>query len=62
MNAFRQHLRGGLPGLSASLLLALSGELLKWQFPAHAAGEKLSAVVAVLRSAFFPLASRFLHN
>jgi len=34
--------------LSASLLFALSGELLKWQFPAYAAGEKFSALLAAL--------------
>ena len=62
MNAFQQHFQGRLPSLSASLLIALSGELLKWQFPAYAAGEKLSELAAALRNAFFPLASRFLHN
>jgi hypothetical protein len=35
--------------MAASLLVLLSGELLKWQFPAVAAGEKLASVVSALR-------------
>ena len=61
MNAIH-HLRGGLATLSASLLLALSGELLKWQFPAYAASKALAALASKLRNAFFPVVSRFLHN
>jgi hypothetical protein len=34
--------------MAASLLVLLSGELLKWQFPAVAAGEKLASFVSAL--------------
>ncbi|HEV8076474.1 MAG TPA: hypothetical protein VGP66_11525 [Candidatus Acidoferrum sp.] len=34
--------------MAASLLVLLSGELLKWQFPAMAAGEKLASLVSAL--------------
>jgi hypothetical protein len=34
--------------MAVSLLVLLSGELLKWQFPAVAAGEKLVSVAAAL--------------
>ncbi len=34
--------------MAASLLVLLSGELLKWQFPAAAAGEKLASLVSAL--------------
>jgi hypothetical protein len=34
--------------MAASLLVLLSGELLKWQFPAVAAGEKLASLVSAL--------------
>jgi hypothetical protein len=34
--------------MTASLLVPLSGELLKWQFPAMAAGEKLASLLTVL--------------
>jgi hypothetical protein len=34
--------------MAASLLVLLSGELLKWQFPATAAGEKLASLVSAL--------------
>jgi hypothetical protein len=46
------HFRGRLCSISASLLLSASGELLKWQFPIAAAGEKLALLAAVLRSLF----------
>jgi hypothetical protein len=36
--------------MAASLLVFLSGELLKWQFPAVAAGEKLSSLATALRT------------
>jgi hypothetical protein len=35
--------------MAASLLVLLSGELLKWQFPAMAAGEKLASIATRLR-------------
>jgi hypothetical protein len=35
--------------MTASLLVLLSRELLKWQFPAMAAGEKLASVASALR-------------
>jgi hypothetical protein len=35
--------------MAASLLVLLSGELLKWQFPAMAAGEKLASLVSALK-------------
>jgi hypothetical protein len=35
--------------MAASLLVLLSGELLKWQFPAMAAGEKLASLASTLR-------------
>lgn len=35
--------------MAASLLVLLSGELLKWQFPAVAAGEKLASLASALR-------------
>ncbi|HET6931746.1 MAG TPA: hypothetical protein VFI45_15570 [Candidatus Acidoferrum sp.] len=34
--------------MTASLLVLLSGELLKWQFPAVAAGEKLASLFSAL--------------
>lgn len=34
--------------MAASLLVLLSGELLKWQFPAMAAGEKLASLATAL--------------
>ena len=36
--------------MAASLLVLLSGELLKWQFPAVAAGEKMAALVSALNA------------
>jgi hypothetical protein len=36
--------------MAASLLVLLSGELLKWQFPAVAAGEKLASLASILRT------------
>jgi hypothetical protein len=41
-------MRGELASMAASLLVLLSGELLKWQFPAVAAGEKLTSLVSAL--------------
>lgn len=41
-------MRGELSAMAASLLVLLSGELLKWQFPAVAAGEKLASLVSAL--------------
>lgn len=38
--------------MTASLLVLLSGELLKWQFPAVAAGEKLASLVTALNVKF----------
>ena len=46
------HLRGKLCSIPASLLLFFSGELLKWQFPAAAAGEKLALLASLLRASF----------
>jgi hypothetical protein len=51
------HERGRLLSLWASFVYSFSGELLKWQFPFAAAGEKAARVVALVRGAFFPLAS-----
>jgi hypothetical protein len=34
--------------MAASLLVLLSGELLKWQFPAMAAGEKFASLASAL--------------
>jgi hypothetical protein len=45
---FPDPMRGELSVMAASLLVLLSGELLKWQFPAMAAGEKLAALVSAL--------------
>ena len=58
---FPDTMRGELSAMTASLLVLLSGELLKWQFPAVAAGEKLAALVSALnvripQSALAPLA------
>lgn len=46
------HFRGKLCSIPASLLLLLSGELLKWQFPAVAVGEKLAVLAGLLRAQF----------
>jgi hypothetical protein len=46
------HFPGKLCSIPASLLLFLSGELLKWQFPAVAAGEKLAVLAGLLRAQF----------
>jgi hypothetical protein len=43
--------RGKLCSAPASLLF-FSGELLKWQFPAAAAGEKLALLAGLLRALF----------
>ena len=45
---FPDTMRGELSAMTASLLVLLSGELLKWQFPAVAAGEKLASLVSAL--------------
>lgn len=45
---FPDTMRGELSAMTASLLILLSGELLKWQFPAVAAGEKLAALASAL--------------
>ena len=45
---FPDTMRGELSAMAASLLVLLSGELLKWQFPAMAAGEKLASLVSAL--------------
>jgi hypothetical protein len=42
-------MRGELSAMTASFLVLLSGELLKWQFPAMAAGEKLASLVSALK-------------
>ena len=47
------HSRGKLSSIPASLLLFFSGELLKWQVPAAAAGEKVALLASFVR-AFFP--------
>jgi len=41
-------MRGELSAMAASLLVLLSGELLKWQFPAVAAGEMFASLVSAL--------------
>ena len=46
---FPDPMRGELSAMAASLLVLLSGELLKWQFPALAAGEKLASLAGTLR-------------
>jgi hypothetical protein len=56
------HLRGRLASVSASLLLVFSREILKWQFPAFAAAEKLGIALTALRRAFFPLPHGFEQN
>lgn len=50
------HFQGKLCSIPASLLLFLSGELLKWQFPAVAAGEKVAVLAGLLRAQFPPAA------
>jgi hypothetical protein len=45
---FPDSMRGELSAMAASLLVLLSGELLKWQFPAMAAGEKLASLASAL--------------
>jgi hypothetical protein len=52
------HFRGRLFSISASLLLFVSGELLKWQFPVTAAGEKIALLAAVLRTCLLPSAAQ----
>jgi hypothetical protein len=46
---FPDPMRGELSRMAASLLVLLSGELLKWQFPALATGEKLASLATALR-------------
>ncbi len=41
--------RGKLFSMAASLLLYVSREVLQWQFPAQAAGEKVVWLAAILR-------------
>jgi len=50
------HFRGKLCSIPASLVLFFSGELLKWQFPAAAAGEKLALLASLLRAIIPPAA------
>ena len=45
---FPDPMRGELSAMAASLLVLLSRELLKWQFPAVAAGEKLATLATAL--------------
>jgi hypothetical protein len=45
---FPDPMRGELSAMAASLLVFLSEELLKWQFPAMAAGEKLALLASAL--------------
>jgi hypothetical protein len=45
---FPDPMRGELSAMTASLLVFLSGELLKWQFPAMAAGEKFASLLTAL--------------
>jgi len=49
---FPEPMRGRLFRKAASLLVLFSEEALKWQFPALAAGEKLTALAMVLRRQF----------
>lgn len=51
-----QQFRGRQYSIAASLVFFLSGEVLKWQFPALAASEKLSQLVAILCPKSFPSA------
>jgi hypothetical protein len=56
------HFRGKLLSAAASLLISLSGELLKWQFPVAAAGEKLALLAAVVRPLWLPPAPELLRR
>ena len=49
---FPDTMRGELSAMTASLLVFLSGELLKWQCPAVAAGEKLASLVTAMHGKF----------
>ena len=51
-----RHFRGKLFSVTASLVLFLSSELLKWQFPVVAASEKIALLAAALRSTSEPFA------
>jgi len=48
--------------MAASLLVLLSGELLKWQFPAVAAGEKLASLLSALNMKIPQPASAFVRR
>lgn len=48
MSSF-DRMRGKLLQVAASLALSLSSELLQWQFPAVAAGEKLARLFSSCR-------------
>ncbi len=51
---WNDHFRGRLSVISASLLLLLSSELLKWQFPTNAVAEKAATLAVALRSLLLP--------
>jgi hypothetical protein len=59
---FPDPMRGELSAMAVSLLVLLSGELLQWQFPAMAAGEKLASLATALKvkipQSAFPLIRR----
>lgn len=57
---FPDTMRGELSAMAASLLVLLSGELLKWQFPAVAAGEKLASLISALDVKFPQFAHAYL--
>jgi len=50
------HFPGRLLWISASLLFFLSNEVAKWQFPIHAASEKLALLASAVRSSFWTTA------
>lgn len=55
---FNERFRGRLFDVVASLFYFLRGEILKWQFPLHAASGKLANLSVALRSAFFLYSAR----
>jgi hypothetical protein len=55
-------MRGKLLLSAASLVLFLSGEILKWQFPATAAAEKLASLANLLRAYFFRPIPQIVHR
>jgi len=55
-------MRGELSLVAASLLVFLSVELWKWQFPAMAAGEKLASIVTALRLKIPPSCSALIRR